>query len=94
MIRVLIERKIADGLAEHYDKTARKTLQQAMHAHGFISGEALSNCSDSNHRLLIATFNSLLDWQHWASSQERKDMMSELSPMLEREEKVTIFEHR
>lgn len=34
MIRVMIERHIADELIIHYDKAARETLQRAMQAHG------------------------------------------------------------
>ncbi len=93
MIRVMIERHIADELAMHYDKAARETLQLAMQAHGFISGEALRNAHDPNHRLVIATYRTLQDWQRWAGSSERLEMMSAINPMLETEEKVTIFEH-
>lgn len=93
MIRVLIERHIADELNEHYEKAARETLQLAMQAHGFISGEALRNADDPNHRLVIATYRTLQDWQRWARSSERLEMMSTINPMLETEEKVTVYEH-
>ncbi len=93
MIRVIIERHIADDLAEHYEKAARETLQLAMQAHGFISGEALKNAYDPNHRVVIATYRTLQDWQRWSSSSERMEMMSAINPMLETEEKVTIYEH-
>lgn len=93
MIRVLIERHVAEELVEHYEKAARETLQMAMQAHGFISGEALRNAYNPNHRLVIATYRTLQDWQRWSSSPERLEMMATISPMLETEEKVTIFEH-
>ncbi|MBY4677819.1 antibiotic biosynthesis monooxygenase family protein [Marinobacterium arenosum] len=93
MIRVLIERHIADGLAEHYEKTARETLQKAMQAHGFITGEALHNTEDPNHRVVLATYRTIQDWQRWARSPERQEMLDQLMPMLESEEKVTILEH-
>lgn len=93
MIRVIIERHIADDLAEHYDKAARATLQQAMSAHGFISGEALHNADDPNHRVVIVTYRTIQDWQRWHSSDERKEMMEAITPMLMSDEKVTILEH-
>ncbi|UTW01717.1 antibiotic biosynthesis monooxygenase [Amphritea atlantica] len=93
MIRVLIERHIADDLAEHYEKAARNTLQMAMQAHGFISGESLKNSNDPNHRVVMATFRTIQDWQRWHSSEERKQIMEAIMPMLETEEKVTILEH-
>ena len=93
MIRVLIERHVAEELADHYDKAARETLRQAMNAHGFITGEALRNAHDPNHRVVIATYRTLQDWQRWASSHERAEMMATITPMLESEEKVSVFEH-
>lgn len=93
MIRVLIERHIADDLAEHYEKAARNTLQKAMQAHGFISGESLHNTKDSNHRIVLATYRTIQDWQRWYSSPERKEIMEAIMPMLETEEKITVLEH-
>jgi heme-degrading monooxygenase HmoA len=93
MIKVIIERHIADELGEHYEKTARATLQKAMQAHGFISGEALKDFDDPNHRIVIANYRTVNDWQHWLGSSERKEMMEQIRPMLDREEKFTILEH-
>jgi heme-degrading monooxygenase HmoA len=93
MIRVLIERHIADDLSDHYEKAARATLTEAMQAHGFISGEALHNIQDSNHRVVLATFRSVQDWQRWARSPERQEAMATINPMLISQEKITLFEH-
>ncbi|ANG63311.1 antibiotic biosynthesis monooxygenase [Marinobacterium aestuarii] len=93
MIRVLIERHIADDLADHYEQAARATLTEAMQAHGFISGEALHNSQDPNHRVVLATYRSIQDWQRWARSAERQEAMAVINPMLIREEKITILEH-
>jgi len=93
MIRVLIERHIADGLTEHYENAARNTLQQAMQAHGFISGEALHDINNPCHRVVLATYRTIQDWQRWARSEERKEMMEAINPMLESEEKITILSH-
>ncbi|MBP0048984.1 antibiotic biosynthesis monooxygenase [Marinobacterium sp. AK62] len=93
MIRVLIERHVASELSEHYDRIARETLQAAMHFPGFISGEALHNTADPNHRVVLATYRNESDWQRWAGSEERRAMMDQINLMLETEEKVTVFSH-
>lgn len=64
-----------------------------MQAHGFISGEALQNSYDSNHRVVIATYRTLQDWQRWHGSAERQAIMAQMMPMLEGEEKITVLEH-
>ncbi|GGO75808.1 hypothetical protein GCM10011348_01480 [Marinobacterium nitratireducens] len=93
MIRVLIERHVADGLIEHYEKAARETLVKAMQAHGFISGEALHDVDDPEHRVILATYRTLADWQRWAQSSQRLDMMATINPMLKTAEKITLLEH-
>jgi antibiotic biosynthesis monooxygenase (ABM) superfamily enzyme len=93
MIRVLIERHIADELGPHYDKLSREILQRAMHTPGFISGEVMHNADDPNHRLVLATYRTLNDWERWYNSAERRDMLQTLGPLLESDEKITVFEH-
>ncbi len=93
MIKVIIERYVAEDLFEHYEKASKATLQLAMQASGFISGEALSNVYDANHRVVIATYRTLQDWHRWHASEARKDMMEQITPMLEHEEKITVWEH-
>lgn len=93
MIKVIIERYVAEDLEEHYDKASKATLQLAMQARGFISGETLCDVYDSRHRIVIATYRTLQDWQIWHASDERKEMMELISPMLEHEEKITAWEH-
>jgi heme-degrading monooxygenase HmoA len=93
MIRVLIERHIADDLTELYEQAARATLTQAMQAHGFISGESMHNAQDPNHRVILASYRTIQDWQRWARSPERQEMMAAITPLLTSDEKITIFEH-
>ena len=53
MIRVLIERHIAETLESAYEDRSRKVLQNAVSAPGFVSGETLVDTHDSNHRLTL-----------------------------------------
>lgn len=92
MIRVIIERHIAHTLETTYEQAAKNTLQQAVSADGFISGESLRNANDPNHRLILSNWRSIQDWHRWFLSEERKEMMNILNPILETEEKVTILE--
>lgn len=92
MIRVIIERFIAESLEANYEDTAKQTLQKAVRAPGFISGESLKDIQNERHRVVLCNWRSLQDWQAWQMSQERKDMMDTLNLMLEREEKITVLE--
>ncbi|MDX1456114.1 MAG: antibiotic biosynthesis monooxygenase family protein [Marinobacter sp.] len=92
MIRVLIERHIAETLEDAYETRSRKILQQAMSAPGFISGETLVDTADPNHRLTLANWRSVAHWDRWYRSETRKDLMTELTPMMDQDEKITILE--
>ena len=93
MIKVMIERRIAEDLAELYHQKASSTLQTAMSTPGFISGESLQNSADPNHRIIFANYRSLDDWMAWYQSTERKEIINQLRPMLLEDEKITILEH-
>jgi hypothetical protein len=70
MIRVLIERRIAEGLEHYYDCTIMRTVSTVTKAPGCISGESLKDSKNSNRRIV----------------------MSEITPMLEGPEKITMLE--
>ena len=93
MIKVIIERHVAAELVDYYHRASRNILQMAMQSRGFISGESLKNSDDSNHRLIIASYDCLSNWNLWYHSDQRKALMEELRPMLLEDEKITVFEH-
>ena len=93
MIRVLIERHIAETLESAYEDRSRKVLQNAVSAPGFVSGETLVDTHDSNHRLTLSNGRSEADWQRWFLSEERRERMAELIPMMDRDEIITVWQH-
>jgi len=92
MIRVFIERQVPTELTEAYNLLARENLQTAMSTNGFISGEVLHDITDSEKRLIVATYRTLSDWSRWYHSEERRALMDRIGPMLQREEKISIYE--
>lgn len=91
MIRVLIERHIAESLESAYEERSRNVLQAAVGAPGFISGETLVDTKDPNHRLTLANWRSEADWDRWYQSEERKAQLAEVKPMMDQEERITIL---
>lgn len=93
MIRVLIERKIAEGLSDYYDKTIKRTVSAVVAAPGCISGESLKDKDNGHRRIVMSKWESLEDWENWFRSDTRKNVISEIAPMLEGgREKITILE--
>ena len=93
MIHVLIERLIAHDMAENYERAARSTLHQAFTAPGFVNGETFSDLENPLRRFVLCKFRTARDWLLWAESEERRQMMNEISPTLAEPEKVTLLEN-
>ena len=92
MIRVLIERKIAQGLEHYYDCTVKRTISQVVRAPGCITGESLKDQRNPRRRIVMSKWESLEDWENWLYSSERKEVISELAPLLEGGERITMLE--
>ncbi len=92
MVRVLIERRISEGMVESYNLALREMRLQAVQKEGYISGETLRNTRNAHHYVVISTWNSRHDWQAWADSEARRQVMAKIAPMLEESEKVTVLE--
>ncbi len=93
MIKVVVERIIADGLGPHYEETIKKTISGVVHAAGFISSESLKDIDNPNHRFVIINWANIQSWQMWEGSAQRKRLLESIQPVLEREEKITILSH-
>lgn len=91
MIRVLIERHIAESLETAYEERSLRVLQQAVAAPGFISGETLVDSHDPNHRITLANWRSEADWNRWYRSHDRRTLMIELVPMMDKDEAITVL---
>jgi len=93
MIRVLIERRIAQGLEHYYDCTVKRTISQVVRAPGCIAGESLKDKFDPGRRIIMSKWESPEHWESWLHSPERKNVISELAPLLEGSERITMLEH-
>ncbi|WP_231756987.1 antibiotic biosynthesis monooxygenase family protein [Microbulbifer elongatus] len=92
MIYVLIEREIAEDLETTYEDAARKLLTNAYQTTGFVDGHTYTELDNPLRRFTFSRWKSVLHWQQWYDSEERRDQMAQLSPMLAQEERITILE--
>lgn len=92
MIKVLIERNIAEGLEAPYEAAARKVLQKAIHSPGYLSGESYADMEHPNRRFVMVTWQNRYSWERWEHSAARKQCLETFAPMLMEEEKVTMLE--
>ncbi len=91
MIKVIIEREIAEGLESHYEKAVGELLSVMTNAPGYISGESLVDAKRTNHYLVIAKWTTESAWSQWFHSEERKQLMTVLAPFMQTDEKFTLL---
>ena len=91
MIKVIIEREIAEDMASTYDAAIKNTLRAILEAPGYKSGATYKDVKDDNRRIIITNWSDLESWQTWASSPERANVISAIQPILKQQEKITIL---
>ena len=91
MIKVIIERVVAEGLESHYENAIGNLLNVMTNAPGYISGESLIDVHAQNHYVVIARWSSENAWMNWFHSEERKRVLLIIAPFLQTEEKCTLL---
>ena len=91
MIKVIIERKIAQDMESTYDAAIKDTLRAILEAPGYISGANFKDANDDNHRVIITNWTSLIAWQKWQGSEERRHVISSIQAILTTSEKLTVL---
>lgn len=92
MIKVIIERIIADDMESTYDVELKKTLTAVMGAKGFISGTSYIDINNKNKRIIITDWQNIECWKRWQKSEVRIEANSQIRLMLSQEEVVKTLE--
>ncbi|WP_221798227.1 antibiotic biosynthesis monooxygenase family protein [Oceanobacter mangrovi] len=91
MIKVIIDRRIADDMESTYEEAMKRTLHAILEAPGYVSGASYKDARDTHHRVIITNWQSQQDWERWSVSDERKEVIAAFQPILMREERITIL---
>ena len=91
MIRVIIEREIAEGLEQYYEAAIADLLGVMANAHGYVSGESSVDIQRPNHYVVITRWTDEAAWQRWYQSSERQKLLDAIRPFLLTEEKFTLL---
>lgn len=94
MIKVIIERIIADELEPLYEAVVSEMLGDMTSAPGYLSGESFKDLGKPNHQIIISNWRSVQAWENWAESEKRKLFIEQIAPLLEEHEKYTILESK
>jgi len=93
MLRVIIERRIKPESVENYLELIRSARKHANHFDGFIAGELLQEKDNPNLAVIISSWESIESWNNWFSSNERLEIIEQMRPFLEDDERIIILEN-
>jgi len=91
MIRVIIEREVAEGLEEFYEAAIANLLDVMANAGGYLSGESLVEIHRPNRYIVVTRWVDEAAWNRWYVSSERQQMLDAIRPFLLIEEKFTLL---
>lgn len=91
MIRVIIERHCHPEKITELERLLIELWAKAIRQPGYISGETLQSVDDPTHWLVISTWTAIEQWTAWEASQERKDDLEKVAPLLTAPEKISVF---
>ena len=91
MIKVIIERVLADDMQRTYDSEIRKSLTTIMTAKGYISGASYSNVDNPNIRTIITNWDNVDCWNRWYKSKTRREVNKAIILMLIQDEKIKVL---
>ncbi|TWX63495.1 antibiotic biosynthesis monooxygenase [Colwellia demingiae] len=91
MIKVIIERVLADDMQTTYDSEIRKSLTEIMTAKGYISGASFSNVDNPNIRTIITNWDNVSCWNRWHKSKTRREVNKAIILMLIQDEKIKVL---
>ena len=91
MIRVIIEREIAEGLEEFYESAIANLLGVMANAPGYLSGESMVEIHRPNHYVVVTRWTDEAAWDRWYRSYERQQLLDVIRPFLLDEEKSTLL---
>ncbi|MCP4471364.1 MAG: antibiotic biosynthesis monooxygenase [Gammaproteobacteria bacterium] len=91
MIRVIIEREIAEGLEEFYESAIADLLGVMANAGGYQSDESLVDFHRPNHYVVVTRWVDEAAWNRWYGSSERQELLDVIRPFLLDQEKFTVL---
>lgn len=91
MIKVIIERVLAEDMESTYDSEIRKSLAAIVSAKGYISGASYSNVDNPNVRTIITNWDNVTCWNRWHKSKTRREVNKAIVLMLKQDEKIKVL---
>ena len=90
-VKIIIKRKVFEGKKTELLPLLLELRSTAIAQPGYISGETWRNAEDPEDYLVISTWNSVDDWNVWATSEQRAEVQDKIDALLGEKTEYSIY---
>jgi len=92
-VKIFIKRSVPADKAPKLIPLLKRLRTLAMNQPGYISGETLQRIDNSGEYIVISTWQSVENWQQWATSQARNELQNQIDAALNEKTKYEIYQY-
>ncbi|MBW2406959.1 MAG: antibiotic biosynthesis monooxygenase [Deltaproteobacteria bacterium] len=90
-VKVLIKRKIKNGMLNEASKLLIKARYAAMGQQGYISSETLTDCNDPNNVVVVSMWQKIENWNQWKNTDLRSEIETGFETLLDEPAKYECY---
>jgi len=92
-VKIIIKRNVSEIRERELMPFLIKMRNLCINHPGYISGETLKSVDTPGEYLVISTWQSLEDWERWASSSDRIEIQSQIDFLLGEETDYGVYHY-
>ena len=92
-VKILIKRSVPADKAPELIPLLQRLRTLAMSQPGYISGETLQRIDSTGEYIVISTWQSVDNWQQWATSRARIQLQNQIDAALNEETDYEIYQY-
>lgn len=92
-VKIFIKRSVPADKAPKLIPLLQRLRTLAMNQPGYISGETLQRVDRTGEYIVVSTWQSVENWQQWATSQTRIELQNQIDAALNQKTEYEIYQY-
>ena len=92
-VKIVIKRKVPKDRENELLPLIKELRILTTRQKGYISGETLQRIDKPGETVVVSTWETVEDWNHWVNSQDRARLQNKIDTLLGKETKYEIYSH-
>jgi len=92
-VKIVIKRKVPKDKEKELLPLIKELRILTNRQEGYISGETLQRIDKPGETVVVSTWETVEDWNHWVNSQERARLQNKIDTLLGKETQYEVYSH-